>query len=1250
MMSRSKTRQESPGDAVRGWTARLATALTLTCVAMVGCVDESGPPPVPETLSITSAPPEPMAVGDTVQLAVEVLDQYGRPLGGSAVAWVSDDPSVTSVSASGVVRAVGAGTATVTAHAGGATGSIQLSVADPEYWVLVAFYSSTGGDDWTNNDGWGESPSLADWYGVDVDSIGRVLSLRLPTNNLTGRIPPEVGDLAHLEELDLSGNEIGGAIPPEVGELANLKDLDLSGNELKGSIPKELGDLAELELLDLATNEFEGPIPPELGNAAALVELWLRNNDLDGPIPPELGDLENLEVLDLRSSGLTGAIPPELSELPELRFLNLSDNELSGQIPPALGNLAGLVELWLGHNELAGPIPPELGELESLRVLWASHNALSGAVPAELGGLGNLTVLLIGDNSLSGPLPIALAQLPLESLGYADTELCVPAHVAFREWLDGIPVHEGTGIDCTPVEDRAVLEALYRATDGDNWANNDNWLTDVGIGEWYGVTADTTGRVVSLSLRANELNGTIPPELANLVSLEDLIMSDNGLGGEIPPALGGLASLVDLDLSRNDLTGPIPPQLGDLPKLEYLRLTANDLVGPLPVELGFLTRLRWLELGSNRITGAVPPALGNLADLERLDLSENDLSGSIPPNLGKLAQLTYLSFRDIPGDDRDNELTGPIPTELGNLDSLGTLNVSGNSLTGSIPPELGDLGKLTRLILASNELTGAIPPELGNLQDLSNLDVSSNTLTESIPREIGNLANLTYLGLSSNDLTGPVPPELGRLANLEVLALSDNDLVGELPSELGELSGLRWMWISQNEGLAGPLPLSLVNVPLEHLQYSGTSLCVPEDEALRQWLKGLERHEGTGVDCLVDRGILESSYNAMDGPNWVDSEHWLTDKPVGEWFGVQTDSTGRVARLALPGNAVTGPIAPELGNLAMLNALLLNENDLTGEMPPELGNLDKLESLRVHDNDSLTGALPLSLSGVPLAEFWYHNTDLCVPSDIAFRQWLADIDDHRGTGVDCGAVNFRLEFDSLAEVSDWARVPPTTVVEVSDGVLSLASSVAGQTGSISDLDLFETTFDAPLTDWVATARMARSDTDARMAFWLETTHARWESFRLDLGSGLELGPDTAMVDTNWRIFLWDAAQGRWVYFHHYGYGTSDAIRDGVGEFTDMSFRVTEDSIWIHADSTLVFAEALLPVLVGAGAMIKGVGLSYRPLDDTSQEGALFDWFNVTGRTVEGADAHTSRIGPSGELKIGATVGTARPVSRRRIGR
>ena len=43
--------------------------------------------------------------------------------------------------------------------------------------------------------------------------------------------------------------------------------------------------------------------------------------------------------------------------------------------------------------------------------------------------------------------------------------------------------------------DRATLMALYDATDGSNWANNTNWLSDRPLGEWHGITTDANGRV-----------------------------------------------------------------------------------------------------------------------------------------------------------------------------------------------------------------------------------------------------------------------------------------------------------------------------------------------------------------------------------------------------------------------------------------------------------------------------------------------------------------------------------------------------------------------------------------------------------------------------------------------------------------------------------------------------------------------------------------------------------------------------------
>ena len=117
----------------------------------------------------------------------------------------------------------------------------------------------------------------------------------------------------------------------------------------------------------------------------------------------------------------------------------------------------------------------------------------------------------------------------------------------------------------------------------------------------------------------------------------------------------------------------------------------------------------------------------------------------------------------------------------------------------------------------------------------------------------------------------------------------------------------------------------------------------------------------------LERAALIALYEATDGPNWVASQNWLTDAPLGEWHGVETDGSGRVVALNLAGTAdpwpdvtphgLDGPIPPEIGSLARLRRLNLAYNHLTGPIPPEIGSLGHLQSLDLDDN-ALTGPIP----------------------------------------------------------------------------------------------------------------------------------------------------------------------------------------------------------------------------------------------------------------------------------------------------
>jgi len=150
-------------------------------------------------------------------------------------------------------------------------------------------------------------------------------------------------------------------------------------------------------------------------------------------------------------------------------------------------------------------------------------------------------------------------------------------------------------------------------------------------------------------------------------------------------------------------------------------------------------------------------------------------------------------------------------------------------------------------------------------------------------------------------------------------------------------------------------------------------------------------------------------------PRDVETE---TDKPLDEWHGVSINADGRVDKLTLSANYLTGEIPPELGSLSDLEVLVISghslaggsyltgaippelgdlsnlrrlsfaRNSLTGEIPPELGDLSNLERLDLSANP-LTGEIPLDFLDISLTLFhWGGNHGLCAPDTIEFDDWL----------------------------------------------------------------------------------------------------------------------------------------------------------------------------------------------------------------------------------------------------------------------
>jgi len=377
-------------------------------------------------------------------------------------------------------------------------GTVPVSATTPptiptvERNALIDLFNSTGGENWTVNDGWlndagtdfNDAGTECSWFGVYCNFEGTaVTEIRLYGKYLFGPLPDSLTDLSELMYLDLSDNYLTGSIPTSWGGFSNLTHLILDNSGLTGSIPSELGNIASLQWLDLSSNELTGSIPASLGSPPFLRFIYLSFNDLTGSIPASLGSLSNLENLWIELTDISGSIPSELGGLSKLENLLLRSNQLTGSIPASLGSLTSLLTLDLSDNQLTGSIPASLGGLSNLTDLSFESNQLSGSIPASLGGLSSLTKLELGWNQLSGSIPPELGDLSsLERLGLATNQLSGP----IPPEIDG-------------------LTSLQ-----------------------------------SLRIHSNQLSGPIPAELGNLSSLQYLWMISNKFVGEIPANLMNL--------------------------------------------------------------------------------------------------------------------------------------------------------------------------------------------------------------------------------------------------------------------------------------------------------------------------------------------------------------------------------------------------------------------------------------------------------------------------------------------------------------------------------------------------------------------------------------------------------------------------------------------------------------------------------------------------------------------------------------
>ena len=137
-----------------------------------------------------------------------------------------------------------------------------------------------------------------------------------------------------------------------------------------------------------------------------------------------------------------------------------------------------------------------------------------------------------------------------------------------------------------------------------------------------------------------------------------------------------------------------------------------------------------------------------------------------------------------------------------------------------------------------------------------------------------------------------------------------------------------------------------------------------------------------------ERALLEAFFHATNGPNWFNKDHWLTDSPISDWYGIERLRNGHVAILNLESNGLTGTIPPEIGEMLSLETLNLAANGLTGTIPPEIGNMPSLEILILSANE-LSGTIPPEIGEMPsLTRLIVNNNSLSgnIPPELGRHQ------------------------------------------------------------------------------------------------------------------------------------------------------------------------------------------------------------------------------------------------------------------------
>lgn len=249
----------------------------------------------------------------------------------------------------------------------------------------------------------------------------------------------------------------------------------------------------------------------------------------------------------------------------------------------------------------------------------------------------------------------------------AFANLASPESLALQ-WLvleDPLQLDAAKDEDQFQISQRYALMTLWYNSDF-TWANETNWLLGQEC-DWYGISCisliapaqagvevSKSGSaamqvVTRINLEGNNVQGSIPADLALLSFVTSLNLADNVIEGALPGSLAQMGSLEELLLDRNLLamdlsTYDFSPLAASL---QLLDLSNNGFIGLLPASLWTLTSLELLVLDNNGFTGPISADVSQLTQLSKLWMVPFSFISVHPASIHSLLSFSQRASRQV---------------------------------------------------------------------------------------------------------------------------------------------------------------------------------------------------------------------------------------------------------------------------------------------------------------------------------------------------------------------------------------------------------------------------------------------------------------------------------------------------------------------------------------------------------------------------------------------------------------------------